>query len=315
MRVVVIGGTGHIGSYLIPRLVRNNHHVSCITRGTASPYFADAAWSEVSLLVVDREKEDETNTFGKRIRDLHPDVVIDLVCFSESSARKLVEPLRGQIQLLIHFGTIWVHGPSVAVPTNEDQPRHPFGDYGIQKAAIETYLLREANKNRFPVSILHPGHIVGRGWWPLNPIGNFNPEVFRKLAKGEEIILPNLGMETVHHVHADDLAHSFMQAISFQSMAVGEAFHIVSDQALTLRGYAEYIGNWFGKPANLKYLPWDEFKNTISDEEAAITWDHIAHSPNCSNRKARKLLDYSPRFSSFEAIVDSLEYLRSKNEF
>ena len=48
--------------------------------------------------------------------------------------------LRGQIQHVLHCGTIWVHGPSVQVPTTEEQPRRPFGEYGIQKAAIERYM-------------------------------------------------------------------------------------------------------------------------------------------------------------------------------
>ena len=61
----------------------------------------------------------------------------------------------------------------------------PFGEYGIQKAAIEAYLLREARLNGFPATILHPGHIVGPGWAPLNPAGHFNPEVFARLARGE----------------------------------------------------------------------------------------------------------------------------------
>jgi nucleoside-diphosphate-sugar epimerase len=62
------------------------------------------------------------------------------------------------VQHFLHTGTIWVHGPSVAVPTTEMQPRKPFGEYGIQKAAIEAYLINEARRNGFPVTIVHPGH-------------------------------------------------------------------------------------------------------------------------------------------------------------
>ena len=52
------------------------------------------------------------------------------------------------------------------------------------------------------------------------------------------MLLPNLGMETVHHVHAEDVAQSFIKAINNRSTAVGESFHVVSPQALTLKGYA-----------------------------------------------------------------------------
>jgi nucleoside-diphosphate-sugar epimerase len=47
----------------------------------------------------------------------------------------------------------------------------------------------------------------------------------------------------------------------------------------------------------------------VLPEEAAATWDHIAHSPNCSIAKPRRLLDYQPRFSSLEAVYESLRWL------
>jgi nucleoside-diphosphate-sugar epimerase len=232
-----------------------------------------------------------------------------MICFTLASARQLVEALQGQVQHFLLCGTIWVHGPSVAVPTVETQPRRPFGEYGIQKAAIESYLLDEARRRRFPATILHPGHIVGPGWAPLNPAGNFNPQVFTRLARGEELALPNLGMETVHHVHADDVAQLFDRAIAHWNQAVGESFHAVSPAALTLRGYAEAIATWFGKPARLRYLPWQEWRSSVSDEDAQSTWDHIAHSPNCSIAKAQRLLDYQPRYGSLQGVYEAVGWL------
>ena len=94
-------------------------------------------------------------------------------------------------------------------------------------------LLRELEpQGRLRRTILHPGHICGRGWPPLNPSGHFNPfpmglepmtsrqplpsqhplirssrpnvarMVFDALRRGEPVAVPNLGMESVHHVHA-----------------------------------------------------------------------------------------------------------------
>ena len=149
----------------------------------------------------------------------------------------------------------------------------------------------------------------GPGWAPLNPAGHFNPRVFEQLGRGEELTLPNLGLETVHHVHADDVAQAFMGAITHWSSAVGEGFHTVSPAALTLRGYAEAMADWFGQPARLRYLPWDEWKATVAPEEAQATWEHIARSPNCSIDKARRLLGYQPRYSSLQAVQESASWL------
>ena len=309
MRVVIIGGSGHVGTFLVPRLVGAGHEVINISRARREPYQAHSAWRSIQQVHVDRESEETQDIFGQRVRDLEPDVVIDMICFTLPSAQHIVECLRGRVRHFLHCGTIWSMGYSVEVPATEETPRHPFGEYGIQKSAIQDYLLEQARRYGFPATVLQPGHIVGPGWLPINPAGNLDPNVFTRLGRGEEVTLPNLGMETLHHVHADDVAQSFMQAIANRSVSVGEAFHVVSPAALTLRGYAESVARWFGQTAQLKFLPWEEWRKTVSDEYAAQTWDHIAHSPNASIAKAQRLLDYHPRYSSLQAIHESLEWL------
>ena len=144
MKIIVIGGTGHIGSYLIPRLVSLGHQVISISRAERRPYFPHPAWGSVREVLIDRAASESHQSFGYEIASLEPEVVIDLICFKPESAKVLVEALKGKIRHLLHCGTIWVHGHSEKVPTREDQIRRPFGDYGIKKAAIEAYLLSEA---------------------------------------------------------------------------------------------------------------------------------------------------------------------------
>ena len=309
MRIVIIGGSGHVGTYLVPRLVAAGHEVINLSRGERDPYQPHAAWNSVQQIKIDRIEEEKAGAFGQRVVDLQPDVVIDMICFTLESAQHLVETLRGNVQHFLSCGTVWVHGPSVEVPTTEEQPRRPFGEYGIQKAAIEAYLLNEARRNGFPATVLHPGHIVGPGWVPLNPAGHFNPKIFAQLARGEEIALPNLGMETVQHVHADDVAQSFVQAMANWTNAVGESFHVVSPAAISLRGYAERMAAWFDQPAKLRFLPWDEWLATVSEDEAQATWDHIAHSPNCSIAKGQRLINYQPRYTSLQAVQEAVQWL------
>ena len=305
----MIGGSGHVGTYLVPRLVAAGFDVVNVSRGERQPYRPDAAWDSVKMVTLDRDAEEKAGTFGERIRDLNPDIVVDMICFMPESCEHLVHALRGTVRHFLHTGTIWVHGPSVTVPTTETAPRRPFGEYGIRKAAIEAYLMAEAQRNGFPATIIHPGHIVGPGWAPLNPEGHFTTGVFDRLARGEEVLLPNLGLETVHHVHADDVAALFMAAIARWSTSVGEAFHAVSPAAVSLRGYAEATAAWFGKALNARYLPWEEWKAAHTELEAEQTWDHIAHSPSCSMAKAEHLLGYRPRFASFEAVFESVAWL------
>lgn len=309
MRIVVIGGTGHIGSYLMPMLVEHGHEVVCICRGMRKPYREHPAWNSVTYSIADRIAEEEAGVFGERVAQLAADIVIDLTCYHLHSAQQLVRALLGRISHLLHCGTIWVHGHSATVPTTEEQPRKPFGDYGIRKAAIEAWLLQQFHEAALPVTILHPGHLVGPGWAPINPAGNFNLAIFADLMHGREVLIPNFGMETVHHVHAEDVARAFVLAIHNRQSALGQSFHVVSASAMSLRGYAEAVGAWFNCPAQLRFLPWEDLKQAVPEREAATTEDHIRHSPHCSIRKARTRLGYEPSYTSLEAVQESVSWL------
>lgn len=309
IKVVIIGGTGHVGTYLVPQLVTAGYNVTCITRGTSQPYLPHPAWEHVTQVVIDRTQAEADGSFGQQIADLDPEIVIDMICFTLDSCQHLVEALRGKVRHFLHCGTVWIHGHSAVVPTSEDDPRQPFGEYGIQKSLIEDYLMNEARQHGFPATALHPGHIVGPGHIPISPAGNKNLSTFQQIVNGKPITLPNIGMETLHHVHAEDVAQVFMKAILNWSVSIGESFHAVSAGAITLRGYANALYAWFGHDPDISYLGWDDWKITVSEAEANGTWDHIAHSPNASIAKAQRLLDFQPRYTSLEAIYESLAWL------
>ncbi|MDF2747057.1 MAG: NAD-dependent epimerase/dehydratase, partial [Propionibacteriaceae bacterium] len=175
MRIVVIGGSGHVGSFLVPRLVRAGHEVINLARGARSPYVDDETWSEVEQISVDRAAENAAGTFGERVAELEAEVVVDMICFTPDSATALVEALRGRSGHLIHCGTIWRYGASVKQPMREDDASPPFGEYGIQKAAIAELLAAETRSGGLVTTVLQPGHISGPGWAPIGPLGNLDP--------------------------------------------------------------------------------------------------------------------------------------------
>jgi nucleoside-diphosphate-sugar epimerase len=107
----------------------------------------------------------------------------------------------------------------------------------------------------------------------------------------------------------DDVAQAFERTLANWNAAVGESFHVVSPAALTLRGFAEAVAGWFGRTAHLRFVPWEDGRKGVSEEGAAATWDHIAHSPNCIIDKARRSLGYWPRYSSFQAVGEALDWM------
>jgi nucleoside-diphosphate-sugar epimerase len=308
MRVVVIGATGHIGTWLVPRLVRAGHDVVSVSRGSRTPYHESDEWRAVNAVVLDRLSLERENAYGARIAALEPDVVVDLICFDVHTARQLVDGLRGRVQLFLHCGTLWVHGVPRSCPYDETVPRVPFGDYGIRKAEIERYLLEQA-ENGFPASLLHPGHISGPGWAPINPAGNLDVRVFEKLATGETVVLPDDGMARLQHVHADDVAQAFALAVERPDRAIGNAFHVAARQAVPMRDHARAAASWFGRAANLAFEPLDEWAAHVSPEDARITRDHVMHSPCASIEKARAMLGFEPRYTAVEAVREAVVWL------
>jgi len=310
MKVIVIGGSGHVGTYLVPRLVRQGAEVVSVSRGQREPYTPDRAWGEVEHVSIDRTEEEKSGVFGRKIAAMKPDVVIDMINFRLESAQQIVEALRGQVSHYLYTSSVWGHGMSTVLPAEENQSRHPFAEYGIQKTAIEEYLQEALIKDGFPSTSVLPGHITGPGWACINPCGNFDPQVFGRIARGEEIAIPHFGRETVHHVHADDVAQVFQQAITHRKQAVGESFHAVSPQALSLAGFADAMYRWFGRTPNVRFLPWQEWCVVTRDEETIrTTYGHLMHSNVYSIEKGEKLIGYRPRYSSLQAVCECVDRL------
>lgn len=304
MRVLVVGATGHVGGYLVPSLVRAGHEVVAMSRGRQRLYRTDPAWNSVERIAIDREAADRDGTFVEAVLATRPDVVIDMVCFEPAAASALVAGLAGRIDRLLMCGTIWVHGPTFVAPTRESDARRPYGEYGTKKAEIERIVLG----SELASVVLHPGHISGPGWPVINPVGNLDPDVWRALARGDEVLVPNDGVATMHHVHAADVAAAFELALAPKE-AVGEAFHVVSERALSSRGLATAAAGWFGREAVLRAASWEEFAAHTTPEHAAASREHLQRSHVMSIEKARSVLGYAPQFSSEDAVREAVEWL------
>src|ERR1700722_1615953 len=312
-RVVVIGATGHVGTYLVPRLVRSGHEVIALSRGQRGPYHDSPEWRGVRQVTADRDAEDAAGTFGGRIAGLRPDVVIDMVCFTAGSARQLVDALRPARPLLVHCGTIWVHGPALRVPVTEDEPRTAYGAYGTGKAEIEALLHAETRAGGVPAVVLHPGHISGPGWPVITPAGNMDPAPWTALATGRPLALPDNGLGVLHHVHADDVAQAFELALS-RPAAGGRSFHVAAEQAMTRRGLAAGVARWFGREPALDFVGWEEFTRLAGPEHAEVTREHTTRSITASVARARSVLGYEPLYTSLNALHDALSWLAANGQ-
>ena len=302
MKTIVIGGSGHIGTYLVPMLINSGHKVINITRGKSKPYVDNPAWTKVENIIMDRDTEKD---FAQKVSNLNPDIVIDLINFRIQDTQDMVRELqKTKVQHYLFCSSIWAHGRACYLPLDPNDPnKEPLDEYGKNKFQSELYLKEQYQKNGFPATIIMPGQICGPGWTIINPWGNTTEKAFQMISNGEKIFLPNLGMETLHHIHAEDVAQMFFLATTHREKSLGQSFHAVSASSITLFGYAKLMFEFFGKEAKIDFLPWKEWCEYVGDQkECDLTYYHIARSGYFSIQNAEELLEYKPKHTNVETI-------------
>ena len=308
MKVLIVGGTGHIGSYLTPRLIRDGFDVSVVSRTDKPKYvLPDMGWKKVKWILCDRRQEEKSGAWAARLAKIEVDAVIDLYTYTQQQNNIMVEAFKGRISHFIHCGSIWAYGPSLRVPHMEHYPRKPTSDYGKNKTAIENDLMTLRIRDNFPATVIHPGHISGKRWLPIDPCGALNgTEIYRKLATGEEVLLPERGSVPMHHVHGDDVAQVFELALLRPADSIGQVFSAVAPYAMTMRACCRAVAAIFGMEPNIASCTLAE----LSRHPAyGIIKSHVEESVVASSEKAEKLLGYRPRYTTEDIYAECVEYM------
>jgi nucleoside-diphosphate-sugar epimerase len=254
MRVFVTGGTGHIGSYIIPELIAAGHDVTGLAR-------SDKAADAVAALGAKVRRGDISDLEGLKAaaadadgvihvahrQDLLPSGGIDAVAAAELKIMLAYgEALAGSGKPLVVSGSIGAPGwEKLGRPATEEDPSLPGGDAykGTLRIrnAVELAVIGLAAQGvrssivRIP-TIVHSTTDVG--FLPLL-IG---------LAKEKGIIgYPGEGANLWPAVHARDLAALFR--LAFEKGPAGKYWHGVESEGIPFRTIAEAIGSRVGVPA------------------------------------------------------------------
>ena len=308
MKILIIGGCGHIGSYLVKELVANEHEVFVVSRGNRLPYaYDESVWNKVKTIRASREELLQSDIFEKEKFD----AVCDLVSFEISQVQALVEKLTHG-EFFLHVGSIWTYENKIYLPVDENHPHNATSAYGKGKGEIEEYLIALSKAGKLRCSIVHPGHISAKEWRPVNPQGNLDESVYEKIYKGEEIILPFYGLPTFQHVHAADLSAIITACLTQSDKANGEAFIAVARTCMTMRSMSEELYTRFGHEPNIRYVSEKEFRETVGEENYEISMDHILHSPCCSVEKSVNLLGVAPKYTIADILEEYMKYTYEK---
>jgi nucleoside-diphosphate-sugar epimerase len=89
---------------------------------------------------------------------------------------------------------------------------------------------------------------------------------------------------------------------------------VVAEQAMTLRGLATSVAQWFGRETVLDFVDWPEFERRVGQAHAGTTREHTFRSITASIARARQTLGYAPRYSSLDALHEALAWLVAHNQ-
>lgn len=242
MRVLVLGGTGFLGSRIVTRLTSHAHEVTILTRKSeAAEYFRN---SGVETIVGDlMEPEAFIDSIGPQ--DCVVSVAMPLE-FGRISKKKFVQIKERTTKFVstalaigkrLDCSTILTLGTAYSTkPGQVADESWPLSRTGLLTAGEEAdVLIAGAKREGQPLIIMLPGQIYGPG-------GQFL-KMYEMMKKGRSGVFGR-GDNHIPRVHVDDCAQAFVLAVEKQP--VGESFIIADDTPCTMREFTEFMAECMG---------------------------------------------------------------------
>ena len=286
MKVLVIGGTGHVGGHMIPQLIDAGCEVLVASR-SGKRRRTDGAWSKVKTITCGITPD----TVPTPLLNEKPDVVIDM----PGTAKAVYDHFKGITEHIIACGSLWMFGAPTRVPTPEIvQGPCPFDAYAQRFADIQA-MIQSSTADGVAFTAIMPPNICGPGKIPLDGAGGRSIDLHKQHAAGAELILPDGPAALIGPCDAEDIARCFTLAVMNRDKAAGEIFNVGSAYALTAETIMATLGDIYGTTIPIKTVSWEHYTQKVSPDIGAW-WHFYAHMcPDIS--KAAERLGYAPRYT------------------
>ena len=285
LKILFIGGTGIISSGCAPFVVGRGDELFVLNRGHTA---ARALPAEARVLHGDVRDPASVRT---ALDGLEFDVVVDWVAFTPAQVRQDVEMFEGRIGQYVFISSASAYQtPPARQPVVESTPlRNPFWQYSRDKIACEDLLTAAYRDRGFPATVVRPSHTYDRTLVPFD--GGWT--VPARMRQGKEIVVHGDGTSLWTLTHHSDFARGFVPLLG-HPRAVGDTFHITTDDFLTWNQIAEALAAPLGVPPRIVHVPSDAIAAADPEWGAGLLGDK-AHSMVFDNSKLRALVpDFRP---------------------
>jgi len=277
LKVLFIGGTGIISSACSELALERGLDLYLLNRGQSSrPTPAGA-----TVLHGDIRQPDSVRA---ALGDLQFDAVVDWIAFTPEHVETDLALFNGRTRQYIFISSASAYQtPPVMLPVTESTPLHnPYWAYSRNKIACEERLLQAYRQDGFPMTVVRPSHTYDKTLLPLH--GGYT--IVHRMRQGKKVIVHGDGSSLWTLTHHRDFAKGFVGLLG-NNHALGETFHITSDELLTWNQIAHLMAQAAGVPANIIHIPSD-FINRFDPEWGASLLGDKTHSMIFDNSKIKR---------------------------
>jgi nucleoside-diphosphate-sugar epimerase len=208
----------------------------------------------------------------------------------------LLAARENNVKKVVMAVTSAAYGNSEVFPAHEDLPTEALSPYGATKLIGEIYLQLFSTAYNLPTMGLRYFNVFGRRQDPTSAYAAAIPIFARKLIHGESPVVFGDGTQTRDFVYIRDVIQANLKACQAGNEANGKMFNIGTGTQITVNELIDYMQSLLG--TNEKVIHADERAGDVKHSVASI-------------EKAKRLLNYSPRYSVFDGLKEAIEWYRN----
>ena len=250
MKIVVTGGAGYVGSYLVYKLLQEKHEVYSIDNISRGDYSALEGVVQPEHLVVGDVRDSALldNLFKDADAVVHLAAIPGLVRCNESPEEAVSVNVFGTYQVLeaarkqgvkkvVFSSSAASYGVPRSLPVTEDHPLNPMNLYGVTKLAGEKMMTVYYNNYDIETVTLRFGNIYGVGLFSRE--NTVIPKFVRMGLESKTMTIYGDGSSTRDYVHVDDIVQSIVRSISSTDKG-GEVYN-VGAHSIKIRDIADKV--------------------------------------------------------------------------
>jgi nucleoside-diphosphate-sugar epimerase len=247
MNVLFIGGTGVISSACSKLAVERRIRLTLLNRGKTDrpiPKGAEVVHGDIR----------DPNSIRSALANRTFDAVVDWICFTPDHAETDIQLFRGRTRQFVFISSASAYQkPPASLPVTESTPlANPFWEYSRNKIACEEAFVRAYREHGFPATIVRPSHTYDRTLLPTH--GRYTD--IDRMRKGKKVVVHGDGSSLWTLTHHEDFARGFVGLMG-NTHAIGDTFHITSDEVLTWNQIVEILARAAGAEPKIVHVPSD----------------------------------------------------------